>query len=105
MYRHYNKILPVDLQHTWSTIQERGRRLGAPTLRNEADFFIPPARTDHLARCPLSMCPRLWNSLPNELKSLNSYSMFCSQLKDRFINDLPSNCTRLFAWSVLTAID
>jgi hypothetical protein len=96
-YYVYNK-LPTSFESTWSTNRARFENADAPALRNEDDFCIPYARTNHLLRFPFVRCPSLWKDLPIETKILNSPLNFTSTVKSSFLNLLPEipECTRLF---------
>jgi hypothetical protein len=93
--------MPTSFESTWSTNHARLENAGAPGLRNEDDFRIPYARTNHLGtvlRLPIVRCPSLWNDLPFVTKILDSPIIFTSTVKTSFLDLLPEipECTRLF---------
>jgi hypothetical protein len=45
--------MPISFASTWSTNRARLENTGAPSLRNEDDFRLPYARTNHLLRFPI----------------------------------------------------
>ena len=84
-------------------------------LRNNNDFFVPLTMLLSLSRFPLFNLPRLWNSLPNNLKAIPCNILSSRTLKtDLFsqLNSLPvcaclfcPACARLtLPWSAAVSI-
>jgi hypothetical protein len=96
MHRHHFRKLPAGLLDTWSTIRNRINETGALNLRHEENYITPFARTDHLSRFPLTLCPKLWNNLPNPLKNICNINSFNDNLKDHLLENLNTICSRLF---------
>jgi hypothetical protein len=71
---------------------------GANFLRNEDDFQVPFARTNHLQRFPLIQIPTLWNTLPQEIKTIRNTFTFINSVKKMLLSNLPDTpvFTRLF---------
>ena len=91
---HFN-FLPIALANTWTLNSLRQHEHAH--LRNEDDYFIPFARTDHANMLPLSNLPRLWNSLPFDIKVVRNRNTFTAKLKKFYFDSLSPtpNCTRL----------
>ena len=61
------------------------------------DLFIPRINTKRMERFPLAYFAKLWNNLWQEIKDINSKSLFCNNLKEYFLYNLAGNvtCNRL----------
>jgi hypothetical protein len=98
MHRHHFRKLPAGLLDTWSTIRNRIAETGALNLCHEEnyEYITPFARTDPLSRFPLTLCPKLWNNLPNPLKNIGNINSFNASLKEHLLENLNTVCSRLF---------
>jgi Reverse transcriptase (RNA-dependent DNA polymerase) len=98
MHYYVRDMMPTSFNSTWSTNRARLENIGASGLRNEDDFRIPYARTNHLIRFPIVCCPTLWNNLPFETKIITSPLTFILTVKSSLLELLPNvpECTRLF---------
>ena len=82
--RYYNK-LPSFLD-TWERNSDRNDR----QLRNQHDFFIDHVRLMSYKQHPLFCFPLTWNKIPNNIKSIESHSLFSASLKEYLLNRLMS---------------
>ena len=99
MHRHKLNLLPTSFNDFWTNNQQRDIGVNQIRLRNIEDYSIPFSRISLVKNLPYNSIPALWNSFPNnEIKNLQSVTLFDSQLKTYYINDLASqvNCNRLF---------
>ena len=87
-------LLPISFENAWKT-NGAARSHPQPNiqpsreLRDDENFHIPVARTSLTSSFPLTAFPRAWNNFNNPaIKSLNSKSIFHSQLKKEFLNRL-----------------
>ena len=89
-------FLPSSFADTWHLNNSRHSESNYQ-LRNEDDFYVPLARTEFLKNFPLTNLPKLWNSLPPDLKMIRQKLAFKIKLKELFLNNLDENfrCTRL----------
>ena len=89
-------FLPSSFADTWHLNNSR-HSASNYQLRNEDDFYVPLARTEFLKNFPLTNLPKLWNSLPPDLKMIRQKLAFKIKLKELFLNNLDENfrCTRL----------
>jgi hypothetical protein len=98
----YNNT-PHAFTDTWRTTQNQrllaNNNLQQPplNLRNNNDIFIPPCRTNFLARFPLFNLPKLWNELPPTYREISSSSSFSFNTKNYLLSLLNDSvtCTRL----------
>ena len=97
MHSFYFKNLPYSLSNMWTLNRTRNQDQDLPALRNEDDFYIPFARTDQTSLLPQTSFPKLWNLLPQEIRSIQNKFSFSNKLKDLYISKLSDvpNCTRL----------
>jgi hypothetical protein len=99
MHSFKNNFLPSSFLNTWTTNRERRADQAEIELRNDNDFFIPLARSNKLAKFPLTSFPQIWHNFPDgSIKFIRNKIEFNSKLKKHYINELsPSvSCTRLF---------
>jgi Reverse transcriptase (RNA-dependent DNA polymerase) len=75
-HRHHFNKLPSGLCNIWSTVHSRQDIAGARALRNLENYLCPFARTEHLSRFPLIQAPKLWNELPDQLKTISNFFYF-----------------------------
>jgi len=97
---HFNNI-PIAFQNTWHTTLEQrhldGNLQHLINLRNNNDYFSPPARTTFISRFPLFHLPQLWNNTPDQIKDIPNKNSFSFNLKKHFLENLSylPNCNRL----------
>jgi hypothetical protein len=99
MHSFKNNFFPSSFLNTWTTNRERRADQAEIELRNDNDFFIPLARSNKLAKFPLTSFPQIWHNFPDgSIKFIRNKIEFNSKLKKHYINELsPSvSCTRLF---------
>jgi len=104
MQQFRQNILPSALLCDWQLNQVR-RDDDHRQLRNDSEFYIPFARTTQLQRFPLFYFPKVWNGIPENLKTIRcSNSLFASKLKQHLISELSDTivCDRLFCPSCQT---
>ena len=96
----YN-TLPSEFTGTWNSVIEQRALTGDNqllyNLRNNNDMFVPPARTQFVARFPFYNLPKIWNSLPQNLRDIPSKSLFAIKLKKFYLDKLKDKptCNRL----------
>ena len=97
MHSFYFKNLPSSLSNMWTLNRTRNQVQELPALRNEDDFYIPFARTDQTSLLPQTSFPKLWNLLPQEIRSIQNKFSFSNKLKDIYLSKLSDvpQCTRL----------
>ena len=97
MHSFYFKNLPSSLSNMWTLKRTRNQVQELPALRNEDDFYIPFARTDQTSLLPQTSFPKLWNLLPQEIRSIQNKFSFSNKLKDIYLSKLSDvpQCTRL----------
>ena len=78
--RYYNKLPPFS--ETWQRNTDRNDR----QLRNQIDFFIDHVRLMSYKQHPLFGFPNTWNNLPNNIKAIESHSIFSVELKEFLLN-------------------
>ena len=76
MFDYSNKFLPVDFDETW----QKNADLHQYRVRNANDFYLLNINKQYLHNYPLYYFPRAWNSLPENLKSLESRRIFAREL-------------------------
>jgi hypothetical protein len=98
MHQFICSLLPASFASTWRANRERYAAAGVNFLRNEDDFQVPFARTNHLQKFPLIQIPTLWNNLPHEIKIIRNTFAFINSVKKLIFSNIPDNpvCTRLF---------
>ena len=81
----YNKdTLPIIFKHTWLKNNEVHRY----PVRNQNDFFIAPVNKPFLSQLPLFQFPKSWNSLPTEIKTIDSRKVFAKTLHKHLIDNI-----------------
>ena len=94
MFKFSKNILPTSFNTMWLQNYERQN---LQQLRNMNDLFIPRINIKRLERFPFAYFAKLWNNLWQEIKDINSKSLFCNNLKEYFLSNLAGNvtCNRL----------
>ena len=77
MHKRYYQKLPPSLMEIWERNTDRNDR----ALRNQYDFFLDHFRLMSYKQHPFFHFPRTWNKLDNNLKNIDSYSIFCESVK------------------------
>jgi hypothetical protein len=104
MQQFYFNHLPLSFNNMWLTNARRRELQLADQdqephdLRNEGDFHVSFSRLSSSDRHPLINFPKTWNEFAHpEIKSTAHKSVFNTQLKKHFIDELDPNykCTRL----------
>jgi len=84
---HFNTT-PTAFHNTGRTTLEQrhldGNLQHLINLRNNNDYFSPPARTTFISRFPLFNLPLLWNNTPDHLKDITNQNSFSFNLKNTF---------------------
>ena len=57
-------------------------------LRNAHNYHIEFVHSEYLKSHPLFSFPRTWNTLSNDIKSLDSRKIFSKKLLDQLINEI-----------------
>ncbi len=99
MHRFKFNLLPASFLNFWNTNVNRDIGENQIQLRNNDDFTVPFSRITMTQNLPYTTIPDLWNKFPNnQIKNTTSATLFDTQLKSYFINDLAEqiNCNRLF---------
>ena len=65
---------------------ENDRTRNAYNLRNTSAFLIPSYRTSLREKCSLVRFPRIWNTIPNEIKNSESLNIFKSRFKQYLLS-------------------
>ena len=81
-YKHNN--LPNIFTNTW----RQNNQVHNYPLRNAMDYFIDNVSKPYLDKFPLFQFPRSWNSLPEEIKNIESRKLFCKELSSYLINEI-----------------
>ena len=76
--------LPRDFDGTWQKINE----IHAHVTRNNNNFFIVNTNKNYLKKFPLFHFPKLWNTLPNNIKEMESRKCFAKELYDYLIDNI-----------------
>jgi hypothetical protein len=77
-------------------------------LRNDADLYVPFARTALIERQPLTKFPKTWHEFSNEnIKIQRNMLIFNAELKEYFLAKLNANyrCVRRFAHTATPLTD
>jgi hypothetical protein len=102
MHQYSYNNLPISFLQTWATNQERRDRntnIPAPLLlRNNDDLYEPLSRLEHVSKFPLYNFPKIWNSVPRDVKSISNFNSFSKCIKANYLFNYDANfrCTRLF---------
>jgi hypothetical protein len=91
-------FLPISFNNTWITNAVRGEEDYQLELRNDADLYVPFARTALIERQPLTKFPKTWHEFPTEnVKFIRNKQTFNEELKKHFLSKLDANnrCVRL----------
>jgi uncharacterized protein YggT (Ycf19 family) len=91
-------FLPISFNNTWITNAVRREDDYQLVLRNDADLYVPFARTTLIERQPLTKFPKTWHEFPNEnVKFIRNKQTFNEELKKHFLSKLDANyrCVRL----------
>ena len=81
-FRH-NK-LPKIFDNEWL----RNNQIHGYPVRNQDDFFLPVVNKPYLNKFPFFQFPRIWNLLPDSLKSIDSRKLFKKKLYEHFIESI-----------------
>ena len=84
MFKYYNKLLPDSCKNF---IKPRDNNLNRYNFRHVHDFEIPRYRTTIREKFIIIQGPRIWDSLPEDLRTLSTISNFKNKLK-RFLSHL-----------------
>lgn len=82
MFDYKNGGLPKIFDGTWL----RNDQVHNYPLRNASDFYIENVNKPFLKQFPLYQFPILWNSLPDNLKQINSRKLFAKELYAHLID-------------------
>jgi hypothetical protein len=75
-------FLPTSLNNTWITNAVRREEDYQLELCNDADLYVPFARTALVERQPLTKFPKTWHEFPNEnVKYIRNKQTFNKELK------------------------
>ncbi len=97
MQQYVQGLLPTLFDLVWTTNSNRANRYYV--LRNDEEFYIPPARITLTQKHPLHIFPQTWAAFDvHEIKIQREKIIFNSMLKLHFLNTLSTNyiCSRLF---------
>ena len=86
---HNKQLLPVKHLYVYRVLKQfsckSGNRLNKIlkhyNFRKNNLFFIPKPNFTQFNKCFIVTSPKLYNSLPNDIKNVNSLSKFCNSLK------------------------
>jgi hypothetical protein len=98
MQRFLQGFLPISFNETWVTNLYHRQEDFQIELRNDADLYIPFARTALIERQPLTKFPKLWHEFSDEnIKFQRNKLIFNSMLKNHYLSKLNANyrCVRL----------
>ena len=84
MFDYSNNTLPHIFHNTW----RKNRDVHNYPVRNHNDYFISATNKNFLSKFPLFFFPKAWNSLPNELKIINSKKVFVKKLFNYLIDNI-----------------
>jgi hypothetical protein len=82
--------LPVSFNETWVTNLFH-RQDFQIELRNDADLYIPFARTALIEHQPLTKIPKLWHFPDENIKFQRNKLIFNSMLKNHYLSKLNAN--------------
>jgi hypothetical protein len=90
LYRDF--FLCISFNNTWITIAVRREEYYQLELCNDADLYVPFARTTLIERQPLTKFPKTWHEFPNEnVKFIRNKQTFNEELKKHFLSKLDAN--------------
>lgn len=84
MHDYSNNHLPVIFDNTW----QKNRDIHHYPVRNQNDFYISVINKPYLNQLPLFFFPKVWNSLPTELKTIVSRKVFAKHLYKHLIDNI-----------------
>lgn len=84
MFDYKNKYLPNIFTNTW----RQNNQVHNYPLRNATDYHIENVTKPYLLKFPLFQFPRAWNSLPDNLKNIDSRKIFCKELYTHLIDEI-----------------
>ena len=76
MFDYKHDKLPKIFNNVWL----RKNQLHDYPTRNQQDFHIPTCNKNYLKSFPYFHFPKIWNLLPNHLKSITSRNLFKKKL-------------------------
>jgi hypothetical protein len=89
-------FLPISFNNTWLTNAVHREEDYQIELRNDADLYVPFARTVLIERQPLTKLPKTWHEFPNEnVKFIRNKQTFNEELKKHFLSKLNANYRRV----------
>ncbi len=65
-------FLPVSFRNTWMTNAMRREDIDVPTLHNQEDYYVPPAKCTSMVLHPLVYFPKLWNNFMIDFSLIGS---------------------------------
>ena len=84
MFDYLNNLLPSIFDNTW----QKNSTVHRYPVRNQNDFFIVNVNKPYLAKFPLFAFPKIWNSLPENIKSINNRKLFSKTLYSHIIDNI-----------------
>ena len=89
MFDYSNRLLPTIFRGTW----QKNSDIHTHTTRNKNNFYIVNfnknyLNKNYLNKFPLYHFPKVWNSLPESIKEINSRTLFARKLYDYLIKNI-----------------